>query len=147
MKAPMDPRRARIAKLHIAQAQLAMEDAAYRALLHRITGLDTSKACSEAQLDELLTEMKRLGFRDRHPWKPASSKPYVRLIYTLWNDMRPYVANNSREALRHFVQRQTRSAEKPDGVNAPEFLNPHEGNLVIEGLKSWLARERAKAAE
>ena len=147
MSAPMDPRRARIAKLHIAKAQLAMEDAAYRALLHRITGKDTSAACSEAQLDELLAEMKRLGFQDSHPWKPASSKPHVRMIYVLWKDLRPYVDNNSREALRRFVQRQTRSEKKPDGVNAPEFLSPAEGNLVIEGLKSWLARERAKAAE
>lgn len=144
MTVPMNPRRARIAKLHIAKAQLAMEDTAYRALLHRITGKDTSAACTEAELDELLAEMKRLGFQDRHPWKPASSKPHVRMIYSLWRDLRPYVDNNSREALRRFVQRQTRSPKTPEGVNAPEFLNPEDGNRVIEGLKSWLARERGK---
>ncbi len=145
MTAPMDPRRARIAKLHIAKAQLAMEDAAYRAILRRIASKDSSTACTMAELDLLLVEMKRLGFQDRNPWKPASSKAHVRLIYGLWRDLRPYVSDNSRAALRHFVQRQTRGQTKPEGVDAPEFLSPEEGNRVIEGLKSWLARERLKA--
>ncbi len=139
MSAPRTPdaRRARIAKLHIAKGQLRMEEDTYRALLRRIAGKDSSTACSLAELDDLLAEMKRLGFQDRNPWKPASTKPYVRMIYGLWRDLRPYVKDNSRGALRSFVERQT-------GVNAPEFLNPAQGNQVIEALKSWLARCQAQ---
>lgn len=142
-KKPVDPRRARIAKLHIARKQLAMEDEAYRDILRRLTGKSSSTACDMAELDAMLAEMKRLGFSDK--WKPASAKPNVRLIYGLWSDLRPFVRDNSRRALRRFVQRQTKSDGKPEGVDAPEFLTTEDANLVIEALKSWLDRERRKA--
>lgn len=142
-----DGRRARMAKVHIAKNFLAMHDDSYRSLLRRITGKDSSAACDEAELDAVITEFKRLGWNDKKTFYPASDKAYVRKIYAIWTDLRPYVASHGRAALRRFVQRQTRSAAKPEGVTAAEFLTPEEGNLVLEGLKAWLKRERDKAAE
>ena len=51
------------------------------------------------------------------------------------------------DALRAFVQRQTKSRLTPDGISAPEFLDGPQANRVIEGLKAWLAREKHKAGE
>lgn len=130
-------RRARLAKIHIAKKQLALKDDSYRALLHRITGRESSGDCTDAQLDAVLTEFKRLGFTAELKNPPRSDKAYVRMIYGIWTDLKPFVRDHSVRALRAFVQRQT-------GVNAPEFLNPEDANLVIEGLKAWLEREQIK---
>lgn len=55
-------RRRLIGKLHIAKAQLDMDDMSYRAMLQRVTGCTTSSLCTEAQLVDALAECKRLGF-------------------------------------------------------------------------------------
>lgn len=144
MKPSVTPeRKARIAKLHIAKAQLKLGDDTYRDILRRITKKESSSACSISELDLLLAEMKRLGFADKQA--PLSSKAYVRMIYGLWKDLKPYVGDSSRAALRSFVRRQTAAETDQKGVSAPEFLTPDEGARVIEALKGWLARESQKA--
>ncbi len=132
-------RRARIAKVHVAKKQLAMEDDSYRALLVRMTGKRSSAECSDAQLDAILGEFKRLGFTGEKPKTPRSDKAYVRMIYGIWKDLKPFLNDHSVRALQSFVKRQT-------DVDAPEFLSPEEANDVIEGLKAWLVRERGAAA-
>jgi hypothetical protein len=134
-----------LAKVHIAAKELALHEDSYRALLRRITGHDSAAACSEAELEAVVVEFRRLGWADKRR-VPRSHKAYVRMIYGVWNDLRPYLRDGSKAALRRFVQRQTRNEDRPDGVTDPEFLNPEDGNLVVEGLKAWLARERHKAA-
>lgn len=129
--------RALLAKVHIAKKELALGDEAYRAILVRITGEESSKDCSEPQLQKLLDEFKRLG------WKPKAGsrgsggfdKPHVRLIYALWTEagIVGAVDNASKEALRAFVERQT-------GKSAPEFCSPGDANRVTEALKAMIRR-------
>jgi phage gp16-like protein len=140
-------RKAQLAKVHIARKQLALEESSYRALLRRITGFDSAAACNEHGLELLLVEFKRLGFAEtKAPFK-KSTKAYVRMIYAIWRDLRPYLRDPSNAALRRFVQRQTKTPERPGGVTSPEFLNPEDGNLVIEGLKAWIGREKSKTRD
>ncbi len=142
----MNGRRARVAKIHIARQKLAMEEDSYRAMLERITGHRSSTDCTDGQLDLVLQEFKRLGFHDAR--KASSQKAYVRKIYGIWGDLKPFLRDPSDGALRAFIRRQTKTAARPSGVAAPEFLGPEDGNLVIEGLKAWLTRERrAKKVE
>lgn len=140
-------RRARLAKIHIARKQLAMADESYRALLHRITGKETSAALDLVQLDAVLQEFKRLGFHGGAPrrWRAQSQKPHVRKVLALWHSLRPYLRDGSDGALRSFVRRQTRSDLHPQGISDPAFLNPEDANLVIEGLKAWKRRLKAAA--
>lgn len=133
-----------LAKVHIAKKELAMHEDSYRALLRRITGKDSAGACNEAELDAVLVEFKRLGWASKKA-KPRSRKAYVRMIFGVWADLKPYLRDGSRQALRKFVQRQTVTADRPQGVTDPEFLNPEDGNKVVEGLKAWLQRERQAA--
>jgi phage gp16-like protein len=129
-------RRARLAKVHIAKKQLQMEDEGYRELLQRITGHGSSANCTDAQLDDLLQEFRRLGFEPKQePPSPGAEKEYVRMIYALWSGLKPYLRDSSQVALRSFVKRMT-------GVDKADWLGPEEANDVIEGLKAWLARER-----
>lgn len=131
-RAPSTPqRRAAIAKIQIARKALALDDGSYRALLRRITGLDSSALCSEPQLVAVLEEFKRLGFAA--PTKRRSEKPHVRKIYALWKALKPHLTNGSDAALAAFVKRQT-------GVDKPEWLDAQQGNKVVEGLKAWLKR-------
>jgi len=77
------------------------------------------------------------GICREKPKTPRSDKAYVRMIYAIWKDLKPFVNDHSVRSLQSFVKRQT-------GVDAPEYLNAELANDVIEGLKSWLGRERAK---
>lgn len=81
----MTPNRRRlIGKLHIAKAQLDMDDTTYRAMLQRVTGCATSSLCTEAQLIDALAECKRLGFvargRDGVGRKPSAAQADPRRI-------------------------------------------------------------------
>jgi hypothetical protein len=138
-------RKSLLAKVHIAKKQMALEDESYRSLLRRITGYDSAGACNEVELNLVVTEFRRLGFVDKKIIRATSNKAYVRKIYAIWGDMRPYLRNQSAAALRRFVARQTKTEARPEGVTSPEFLSPEDGNLVIEGLKAW--RGRLKAAQ
>jgi phage gp16-like protein len=138
-------RAAMLAKVHVAKKQLGLDDAAYRDVVTRITGTDSSAAASDAALHRLLAEFARLGFRATRPVR-RSDKPNVRLIAALWADLAPYVDDPSAEALRAFVRRQTHTRMHPDGMDAPEFLDGVQANRVIEGLKAWLARAQHKGA-
>lgn len=131
--------RALLAKVHIAKKDLVLPDETYRDILVRITGWESSRDCSERQLEQLLAEFKRLGWVPKKAANPPSSKPYVRKVYALWKDagIVGAVDNASKEALRAFVVRQT-------GKSAPEFLGPAEANKVSEGIKAMISRAEAR---
>lgn len=130
-----------LAKVHVARKQLGLDEAAYRDVVERVTGVASAGQASDAKLHKLLAEFTRLGFRPARPAR-RSDKPNVRMIYAIWTDLQPHVEHHTPEALRAFVVRQTCSRRTPDGVSAPEFLDAVEANRVIEGLKAWLARAR-----
>jgi phage gp16-like protein len=131
-------RRQRIAKIHIAKKELALVDESYRAILVRVAGKSSCADCTDAQLDLVLAEFKRLGFEGKKTFTgPKAEHAYHRMIYSLWTALKPYVEHHSESALRAFVKRQT-------DQDAVQFLGPEDANDVIEGLKSWLARERGK---
>ena len=141
---PSDARRRLIATVQIARKQLAMDDDAYLAMLARITRQTSCRHCTDAQLQAVVGECKRLGFRPA-PGRGArapSPRAKVRLIHALWADIRPHLDAAGDEALRGFVRRQTASHANPHGVDAPEFIPPRQVDAVIEGLKGWLSKLR-----
>lgn len=54
-----------ISKIHVAKAQLKMDDDTYRAFLQRVAGVDSSKKLSDKQAGRLIEEFKRLGFVEK----------------------------------------------------------------------------------
>ncbi|WP_314888650.1 gp16 family protein [Cardiobacterium hominis] len=73
---PMNPehRRAMIAKIKIAQKALAMNDDSYRALLTRVTGKGSAAALEKREMEAVLREMQRLGWK---PVNPQGVRPRV----------------------------------------------------------------------
>lgn len=147
MAAPLitPDRRAMLAKIHVAKKQLALTDDSYRDLLRRITGAESAAGLDDAQLDQVLGEFKRLGFKAPKGARPRSGKPQVRMIYAVWKDMRPLLRDGSQDALRSFCARQTKGPAHPEGIAAPEFLSPGQANRVLEGLKAWKRRLEQEA--
>ncbi|MDN6860721.1 regulatory protein GemA [Pseudomonas sp. CAN2814] len=64
----MSLRNVNLAKIHIAKAQLGMDDDAYRALLGRVAGVRSAKELGPRQVAQVLAEFQRLG------WKPESKQ-------------------------------------------------------------------------
>lgn len=138
----MTDRRAMMAKIHIAKKQLGLQDADYRAILLRVIGRNSSRDATDGQLRTLLTEFKRLGFKDQS--RASSEKSWVRKVFAIWADLAPLLDDATDETLAAFVKRQTKSARNPAGISRPEWLTSETATPVIQGLQGWLQRERAK---
>lgn len=63
--APHPHRRAMLAKVHLARKELGLAEADYRAVLYRMTQHESAAALSDAQLETVITEFKRLGWQQR----------------------------------------------------------------------------------
>jgi phage gp16-like protein len=63
-----------MAKIHIAKAQLGMDDDTYRALLARVAGVRSAKDLGPRQIGAVLREFERLGFEPK-PAAKAKSRP------------------------------------------------------------------------
>lgn len=136
-------RNAMLAKLAIGRKALAMAEDDYRAMLERVTGKASARDMSDGELDRVLTELKRLGFKPvaKRDFK-STAKPHARKIFALWTalDKAGALTDGSRTALFSFCERQT-------GVASPDWLTVKQANAVTEALKSWLARaEKERAA-
>lgn len=137
-------RLALIKKVHVAARQLALTDDCYRSVLARATGGKAStKAMNIIELEAVVREFRRLGWKDQ-PARKAGSRPQAdteqaRKVRALWLALADMgvLRDASEAALALWVKRQT-------GVDALQWLGPEELNQVIEALKSWVARERAK---
>lgn len=134
-------------KIGIARKQLDLHEDAYRAILQRVANHKSSRDCNAHELDAVLREMRRLGFKDR-PSRTSglSASAQVRMIHAVWKDLSRHVEDGSESALRAFVRRQTKTPGRPEGVAAPEFLRGRDAVAVLEGLKAWLARCEQRAA-
>ena len=129
--------RAMLAKVHVAKKQLGLDDDSYRAIVTRITGHDSAGKASTGDLERLLAEFTRLGFKAA----PAiSAKPWVRKVYAIWRELAPLLDDATDATLAAFVARQTHSDRNPQGISKPEWLDAKEATKVIQGLEGWLAR-------
>lgn len=128
------------AKIHIAKKELALDDATYRALLQRVTGRTSSAGLSDVQLDAVLAELKRLGFKPRSraastPVKrPLAAGAEARKIRALWISLHHLgvTADSSEAALAAFVKRQLH-------IDALQWVR-QDAYKITEALKSWATR-------
>jgi len=64
-----------ISKIHVAKAQLGMDDDTYRLFLQRVAGVSSSKELTKHQLGRVFAEFRRLGFIEK-PKDKAKGKPH-----------------------------------------------------------------------
>ncbi len=134
-------RRNLLARVHIARKELGLDEETYRAVLRRVADAASAADMSNDDLERVLAEFRRLGWRPQRAegWRPKSPKPWVRKVYALWGEAKRTGAfrDRRRSALRAFVKRQT-------GCDDPEWLTPQQAEKVIEAFKAMIARAREK---
>lgn len=132
-----------IAQIHIAKAQLKLDEADYRALLKDTTGKASSKDMTPAELGKVIEALVKLGFKPASKGAPdgkKSPRANVRLIFGLWTELgtRGLIENASRPALFAFVEKMTRPKDGPagSGISHPDWLDNGQANKVVEALKA-----------
>lgn len=125
-----------LAKIHIAKAQLNLDDDQYRDIVRRITGKDSAAQCLYSQLVDLINEFKALG------WKTSKKKAFrcttsgrIKKIYALWGELQTAgaVQSTDKTALDAFVKKYT-------GIDSVQWLLPAQQQKIIEILKQWIKR-------
>ncbi|PHP17657.1 hypothetical protein CG471_21790 [Sphingobium sp. IP1] len=132
-----DQRRARLAQIHIARKKLGMEEEDYRALLERLTGHRSAKACDDRQLVALIAEFERMGWRPTGSGKRRSvgGSQTVRKARAMWISLYQLgaIADGSDAALDAFGRRQLR-------VDRLVWADERQGFRLIEALKAIATR-------
>lgn len=125
-----------LAKIHIAKAQLNLDDDQYRDIVRRVTGKDSAAKCRYSQLVDLINEFKSLG------WKTEKKKAFrrapsdgIKKIYALWGKLQALgaVQSTDKTALDAFVKKYT-------GIDSVQWLQPAQQQKIIEILKQWIKR-------
>lgn len=134
------PRNPLHAQIQIAKNQLGLEDDDYRDVLERSIRKRSSSGITDAERKKVLTEMRRLGFQatgsnNSDTKRPMSKKPYVRLIFALWGELKRegIWKDRRRASLIKFIKEKT-------GRDDPEWLTYDEASPVIEALKAMKKR-------
>lgn len=125
-----------LAKIHIAKAQLNLDDDQYRDIVRRVTGKDSAAQCRYSQLVDLINEFKSLG------WKTEKKKAFrrapsdgIKKIYALWGELQAAgaIQSTDKTALDAFVKKYT-------GIDSVQWLLPAQQQKIIEILKQWIKR-------
>jgi phage gp16-like protein len=141
-------RAAAIAKVHVAQKALALDDGTYRALLARVTGKRSCAAMTDAELAKVIEEFRRLGWRDvpraprRAGGRALAMGPTARKIRALWLSLWHLgeLTDPSEEALAAFVRRTT-------AVEALQWIDSVQAATVIRALLGWQERTGLRRAD
>jgi hypothetical protein len=113
------------------------DDAAWRLFLKRVTGKDSLRQMTSAEVTAVVSKLKQAGARSLPPksGKGADVRPQAAKLRRLWEALWELgvLRERSDSALASFVMAQT-------GIEALRWNNPKDLNLAIEALKSWCKR-------
>jgi len=141
-KKPVSPeKRAMLGKVHIAKKDLALEEDSYRDLLERVTGKRSAAGLRQAELHDVIEELKRLGWKAKKTGPKRAGKrklaqgDQAAKIRALWLDLWHLgeIRDPSEDALAAFVARVT-------GVEALQWIDGDQADRVIKALRGWLTR-------
>ncbi|MFZ5536745.1 MAG: gp16 family protein [Pseudomonadota bacterium] len=138
MSATSPIRRGMIAKIHIAKAQLGLDETAYRMLLNR-HGADSASAMRLDQLEAVLRELQAKGWRPTPSRKAGkrqqASGAEIKLIRALWLFLHEIgeVGNPTEAALAAYAKRVA-------GIDDLHWADESRRYRIIETLKKWAAR-------
>lgn len=127
-----------LAAIHVGLKQLGIDEDDARDLYERQTGQRSLRAMSPRQLDSVVGELRRLGFRStskgaRKVLEGRFAKKLQALWIAAWN--LGLVHNRDDSALIAFVKRQT-------GIDHVRFLrDADDARKAVEALKAWMKRE------
>lgn len=131
-------RRGLLALIHLGKKQVGLCDDDYRALLVRVVNQSSAKDCSIRELEAIVAELKRLGFK---PFKGKSRRKradnaIARKARALWIGLHALgaVRDSSEAALEAFAKRQI-------GVSRLQWADQSHSAPLIEALKDMAERQ------
>lgn len=140
-----------LAKIHIAKAQLGLDDDTYRAMLWSVARVRSAKDLDAGGREAVLRHLRGCGWQDSGSTRASS--PYRKgtpaaLIRWLWTQLHKAgaVADNSDRALRRYIATHAPDQAGADEV-APQHLDRVATSAIIEQLKSWRARLEKEPAQ
>ena len=146
-----------ITRIHVAKRELAQSDDDYRFMLEAITGKDSLRAMTLAELCAVEAHQKSLGFRvktrrtgpgrrtsPRSQHKASYDKTPVDKLRSLWIDMgrEGLIRDGSENGLEAWVQRMSARHNQGRGIEKVDWLHrkEHVCQQLIESLKQWRKR-------
>lgn len=133
----------KIALLHVARKQLGLDEDAYRDILRRWGGVESSADLDPVAFEKVMIRMEQLGFRStwqkrtfgyRH--ESMASPAQVNYIRTLWEKYQPEDTNEA--GLNAWLT-------KYHHVSALRFVSAEKAQGVITALKKMVARKQDAA--
>ncbi len=135
-----DIRNRELAQIHIAKAQLGLDDDTYRAMLWTVARVRSSGDLDFHGRIKVLQHLKSRGWKNKPARKAKSERPLAsdeqsRKIRALWIELHQVggINDSSEAALAAYVKRITT-------VDALQWLTSSQASRVIESLKKWLDR-------
>ena len=130
-----------IKKIHIAKADLGLDDDRYRAMLIGLTGKDSCKDMNLRELNQVYRQMEKDGFVVKVRKGKSTRKPennaFQKKIWAIWFDLGAKgLVSGRTAALNKIVKRQT-GIESIDWVKSKEDADP-----IIECLKAMQRRAK-----
>lgn len=132
-------RNAELAQIHIARAQLGIDEDTYRAILWTVARVKSAKDLDWTGRKTLLEHFKAKGWKPAAPKSAKAAKPAAPgqdgLVRALWSDLHAAgkVRDPSDAALGSWLARNK-------WPQRAEWLNHTQITQAIEALKKWLAR-------
>lgn len=132
-------RNAELAQIHIARAQLGIDEDTYRAVLWTVARVRSSKDLDWTGRKKLLEHFKAKGWKPAPPKRAKAATPVSAgqegMVRALWSDLNTAgkVRDPSDAALGSWLARN----KWPQRV---EWLNHNQITQAIEALKKWLER-------
>ncbi len=131
-------RRAELAQIHIAVADLRWSDDDYRAILHAKTGKSSAADLDSTGRKRFLEHLRACGWKPKA--RPLPLNPQQWRIRKLWQDLGKagVLTDPSDKALLAFIQAHGSQAQ------ALQFVAPRDAHTIIDALQGWLKRVSRK---
>ncbi len=132
-------RNAELAQIHIARAQLGLDEETYRSILWTVGRVRSAKDLDWSGRKAVLDHFRVKGWKPAAPKKAKAAKPVAKgqegLIRRLWDELHQQgkVNDPSDAALGAWLKRN----KLPERIG---WLKPADLNRVIESLKRWCDR-------
>lgn len=138
----MSTKKALMAKIHIAKKQLALDDATYRDVLWRVTGLRSCKDMTIAQLQDVAKDMQNSGFKPKAANSHGTKPNVIKRRQALMNKIEAILADMSLHwNYAHGV------GEQMFKIKRLQFLNDSQLYKVTQAISAHQIREGKKAAK
>jgi hypothetical protein len=127
------------ALLHVAKAQLGLEDDIYRGILHQEAGVSSSKDLTLIGFDRVMKRLKQLGFRRKAKPVIKQRRPGMASPEQIWkiNDLARQLGwQDNPKRLAGFVK-------KYANIERLEWLPHGKAWRIIEALKKLVERQNS----